>query len=71
MQPIELVEGILRQNLTLISRAPHKCLQISDIENQFGLPRMRPGIYFEMPDVLVGWNNGPVKRGRATDLGSS
>ena len=30
MQPIELVEGILRQNLTPISRAPHKC----DIWNQ-------------------------------------
>src|SRR5262249_33681078 len=29
MQPIELVEGILRQNLTLISRVPHKCTQVS------------------------------------------
>ena len=34
MQPIELVEGILRQNLTPISRAPHKCLRICDIWNQ-------------------------------------
>jgi hypothetical protein len=32
---------------------------------------MRPGIYFEMPDVLVGWTNGPVKGAGASDLGSS
>jgi hypothetical protein len=70
IQPIEPVEGILRQNLTLISRAPYKCLQNSDIENQFGLPRMRPGIYIEMPDVLVGWNKGPEKGAGTSDLGS-
>ena len=61
IQPIETVEGILRKNLTLISRAPRKCLQISNIENQLGLPRMRPGVYIEMPDVLLGWNKGRQK----------
>ena len=54
MQPIELVEGVLRQNRTLISRVPHKCTQVSDIENPFGLYRMRPEIYFEMPHGTAG-----------------
>ena len=54
MQPIELVEGILRQNLSLISRVPHKCTQVFDIENPFGLHRMRPEIYFEMPHGTAG-----------------
>jgi hypothetical protein len=45
MQPIEVVEGILRQNLNLISGAPHKSLQISDISDCLGCTR---GIYFEM-----------------------
>ena len=54
MQPIELVEDILRQNLTLISRVPHKCTQVSDIENPFGLDWMLPEIYFEMPHGTAG-----------------
>jgi hypothetical protein len=31
IRPIELMEGILRQNLTLLSSLPQKCLQISNV----------------------------------------